>query len=117
MQSSYGASTAICAEAAASTSLIPCEQSAKDNIHIYVPPAVGGQLEAELLPPGNTDFADVKPGFTVPSLRFVQALFDIYLRSGAPYWPLLCDWMCSGVVLLRTNEHSASSCAAHARPT
>jgi len=65
--------------------LIPCEQSAKDNIHNYVPPAVGGQLEAELLPPGNTDFADVKPGFTVPSLRFVQALFDIYLRSGAPF--------------------------------
>jgi hypothetical protein len=56
---------------------------------------VGGQLEADLLPPGQTDFARVTPGFTVPSLRFCQALFDIYLRSDTPVTGAREQWAAS----------------------
>lgn len=55
----------------------------------------GGQLQADLLPPGHLDFASVTPGFTVPSPRFPSALFDIWLQADTPVTGAREQWAAS----------------------
>lgn len=41
-------------------------------------------LEVDLLPPGSSDFTNVKPDCTVSSQSFASALFDVYLCPEGP---------------------------------
>ena len=43
-----------------------------------------GGLELDLMPPGNSDFAGLKPQERVNSPPFAAALYDIYLAADTP---------------------------------